>query len=59
MLDRAPTLHSRVVDGGMPGISGADRYNPIRLEMIRAALQAKLEPAGLRFAQSPHIISTK
>src|SRR6478735_702534 len=57
MLGMALTLRSRTVDGGYQEIWGAlIAYNLIRLEMAKAALQAKLKPTDLSFVRSLHTI---
>jgi hypothetical protein len=57
MLGMALTLRSRTVDGVYQEIWGAlIAYNLIRLEMAKAAIQAKLEPTDLSFVRSLHTI---
>jgi hypothetical protein len=57
MLGMALTLRSRTIDGVYQEIWGAlIAYNLIRLEMAKAALQAKREPTDLSFVRSLHTI---
>lgn len=57
MLGMALTLRSKTVDGVYQEIWGAlIAYNLIRLEMAKAALQARLEPTDLSFVRTFHTI---
>lgn len=57
MLGMALTLRSKTVDGVYQEIWGAlIAYNLIRLEMAKAALQARLAPTDLSFVRAFHTI---
>lgn len=57
MLGMALTLRSKTVEGVYQEIWGAlIAYNLIRLEMAKAAVQARLEPTDLSFVRSFHTI---
>lgn len=57
MLGSALTLRSRTVDGVYQEIWGAlTAYNLIRLEIAKAALSVKCEPAEVSFIRAFHVI---
>lgn len=57
MLGMALTLRSRTVDGVYQEIWGAlTAYNLIRLEIAKAAIEAKCEPTQVSFIRAFHII---